>query len=293
MSLLALPNELVFKVASYLDQERDIFFLAYACRRTYHPLIDHLYHFNVQQNESIGVVKAAITGQVNAIKHFIAQDFDIYVDIWKVQQRRIGEEGIGPNAVSLACKANAPVEVVELLLEAGVNVNSHVCPPTYERHWRSDTYTPLHYAIIHKNLPLVRLLLHHGANLDDEMHHEGPTFPIHLASFTGPPELVQLLIDAGADVNHWDRCMRTPLWFSIGLPERQRSGGRLVELGPLPDDGKLHRTEFIILDDGMGLAWPAEEWEEIMRLLIDRGADEEQKVNRPPPPEPEDPCLVM
>ena len=55
----------------------------------------------------------------------------------------------------------------------------------------------------------MRLLIEHGA--DVKAQDETQSTPLHMASYSGIPDLVQLLIEHGADSNGQDRSQRTPL----------------------------------------------------------------------------------
>ena len=56
---------------------------------------------------------------------------------------------------------------------------------------------------------IMRLLIEHGADVNAQ--DETQSTPLHLASYSGIPDLVLLLIEHGADINGRDRSQRTPL----------------------------------------------------------------------------------
>ena len=60
-----------------------------------------------------------------------------------------------------------------------------------------------------KKARTMRLLIEHGA--DVKAQDETQSTPLHMASYSGIPDLVQLLIEHGADSNGQDRSQRTPL----------------------------------------------------------------------------------
>merc|ERR1711959_5715 len=100
-----------------------------------------------------------------------------------------------------------PERLSELLLQYGANVNS------------TDRYgnTPLHYACKAGSEDLVRLLLDRGADLNST-DHTGCT-PLHhackrhiLLPYTY--NVVRLILDRGADLNSTDHSRRTPLWHA-------------------------------------------------------------------------------
>lgn len=59
----------------------------------------------------------------------------------------------------------------------------------------SRTYTPLHYAIINKNLENVCYLVKHGASLDS-----GDYMPLYLAAETNQIEMAELFLKQNKDI---------------------------------------------------------------------------------------------
>ena len=101
----------------------------------------------------------------------------------------------GDTPLHIAVRSGNPKNVVNvsLLLAAGADVNA----------WNSDGYhptTPLHEAATIGNIEILHLLLAAGA---DVSAHRGFTdTPLHSAAwFGGDPAVIQVLLDAGSDVN--------------------------------------------------------------------------------------------
>ena len=63
---------------------------------------------------------------------------------------------------------------------------------------------PMYFAARHGNVPAVRALLKSGVDIDEEVL-EGDFTALQTAVAWQSPEVVKLLIDAGADVNKWDK----------------------------------------------------------------------------------------
>ena len=91
-------------------------------------------------------------------------------------------------------------EVVEILINAGANVNA-----------KNDTgMSPLHNAVTKE---VVELLIAEGADVNAKNKHGGT--PLHEAAASGHKEIVELLIAEGADVNAKDVNGYTPLDWAI------------------------------------------------------------------------------
>ena len=102
------------------------------------------------------------------------------------------EGDFGHTPLHYAVRSGNPKNVV-LLLEAGADVSA----------WNNNGYhptTPLHEAATIGNIEILHLLLEAGA---DVSAHRGFTdTPLHSAAwFSGDPAVIQVLLDAGSDVN--------------------------------------------------------------------------------------------
>jgi ankyrin repeat protein len=65
-----------------------------------------------------------------------------------------------------------------------------------------DGWTPLHLAAAFADAPTVRLLLEHGAHVHQRSHNPLRNQPLHAClALHSSPEIVQVLLDGGADVN--------------------------------------------------------------------------------------------
>jgi uncharacterized protein len=86
----------------------------------------------------------------------------------------------------------AQAKVLIDLFEAGADPNARY----------SDGNTLLMKAVKNGNLPVVRILLDYGADINAEDRHNGPFLGGTALFMSGFPEITQLLIERGANVNH-------------------------------------------------------------------------------------------
>ena len=96
----------------------------------------------------------------------------------------------GDGALAMACKSGS-VACVRLLLKAGANANT-----------RGDWYTPLMWACMEGHTDVARVLLEEGGADVNAENCEFET-ALFLAAKNDLPELADLLLEHGADVNAW------------------------------------------------------------------------------------------
>lgn len=106
---------------------------------------------------------------------------------------------LGFTLLHLAAVRNR-MEVLKKLIKYGAEVNI----TTWEQR------TTLYEAVVNGNFEMVRFLLDNGASL--KLDYENSKFnPLHWAASVGKVDIVELLIEEGADVNAQDSDGRTPL----------------------------------------------------------------------------------
>lgn len=140
------------------------------------------------------------------------------------------KEGARQTPLFLAIEKNN-VEIVRLLIEKGANVNEHF--NSSDQTEELSNLTPLHHAIMKGcSLEIIELLIQKGADIDalyrEKDSKDGMSVtPLFLAYLTEWEELIQLLLEYGANQNiectytkkeesgsiesgHYSSCTRTP-----------------------------------------------------------------------------------
>lgn len=98
--------------------------------------------------------------------------------------------------------------VVQRLIDHGVNINGR----------DAEGHAPLHWLIMNRKtrseaLPMIRLLLRHGADGDKAANHWGET-PLMVSAKADFPEAMRLLLDTGADATRRSKSGETALHFA-------------------------------------------------------------------------------
>ncbi len=127
-----------------------------------------------------------------------------------VQVTRMLESGENPNKRSIygtpltRAASAGQTAIVELLIERGADVDLTIF---------GTSYTPLSCAIQGKHVETAKALLERGADLSKATEYGGT--PLLRASASGPPELVTLLLNHGADVRQRDDRGWQPLHVAL------------------------------------------------------------------------------
>lgn len=154
---------------------------------------------------------------------------------------------------------NAPPELVKLLLNKGADVNAQ----------DNDSQAPLYEACLVGNLEGVRLLLEHGADVNDGEDVFGRT-ALHAAVTKGNLDIVKLLVEKGADLSRKNKQGRDPV-------SQAAKEGESNILSFLLDTWKTQgtSTQFLLMPDIRGHTplhqSAAKGHEEAVRILINAG----------------------
>lgn len=102
---------------------------------------------------------------------------------------------------------------------------------------RHDFRMVLHYAVLSGNISIVNLLTKQGARLNYDTSEFGKPSPLDLAILKGDADIVRLLIEAGADVNCSSPIIGSPLHVACAdnIPNRYEIMQMLLERGADPN----------------------------------------------------------
>lgn len=281
MALLDLSNELLISIAEHLTSEKDISAFARCNRHIYSVAISHLYRFNILHSRCSALIWAAEKGFASVARGFFPDNSfpkpsKITIEKALFVAARRGDKGI-----------------TKLLLENGATANGSLL---------NNTKLPLTSAAASGHLPVVRLLVEHGAEIgrldrygwcamshaafqgrlevvkflsvDEEAVSrrvkKDRCTVLHLAVEGGHIEVVKFLVERGANLAAIDVEGRTPLVCAI---KDGPSSLRLVE-----NLLSYEITLGIATDRDLALTKAVETRNaDIVKLLLENGADVNHK----------------
>ncbi|KAK6014365.1 ankyrin repeat protein, partial [Ostertagia ostertagi] len=153
-------------------------------------------------------------------------------------------KGLTPIMKACRLKENG-MDAIRILHKYGGDVNAQAHP-------RQDLRTPLHYALLSGSATLVKFLIELGANVTMPKGYNKPSI-IDIAVLKDDPELLKIIIDAGADVNAIHTYIGSALHLAAcSVLEHQYEILRLLlEAGADPniqhrfDDGSQLKSPFV------------------------------------------------
>lgn len=117
----------------------------------------------------------------------------IKVFVFMREQRLKGRQ---ENLLHWAVREDRP-DLIEPLLRTGSVISELMDTQEHRRHFSPD-YTALNYAIELESLKSIRILIKNGANVNGEKSRRSYP-PLNTAVRKGNEEIIQMLVDAGAD----------------------------------------------------------------------------------------------
>jgi ankyrin repeat protein len=144
----------------------------------------------------------------------------------------------------------------------GVGINRGGLPDRGRRAEVKGGMTPLLYAARDGHVEAARLLVAAGA--DRELADGNGIRPLLMAALNGQIAVARLLVEAGADVNADDFWGRSPLWAAVEYRNLDMNNNDQ----DAPTDNGVNRAPFL----------------DLIRLLIDKGANVNARTREVPPP---------
>ena len=141
---------------------------------------------------------------INAVKNRNVKRMEFFLKLPLIPADPKMDVSKGVPAITHASE-NGHVEVVDILIQAGVDVNQK------HQDWGR---TPLHVASRRGHVEVVNFLIQAGGEVD--IQNEMYETPLHWASECGHVEVVKILIQAGGDINSRDERGSTPLHVASG-----------------------------------------------------------------------------
>ena len=210
-----LPSEVILIISTYLERERDFSALIRTSQYLYNLLAHDLYRNNIRHKGSTGLVRAAKTGHVGAVKRFIRLGADIRADA--TFRYVFPSSPCTANALYVA-SGLGHTEIVTILLDAGANPNQGSSDD-------KDYQNPLHWAIKERKVTVAEVLLARGARFGPSADKATAHHALHSASNYGPLKMVQLLLGYGADAQLRCKSGQSPLFYAVSADTHRRSRG--------------------------------------------------------------------
>lgn len=210
--LPALPNELLLMIGDNLSAQ-ELSRLVLASRHMHALFNDNLYKKSVQTRGNFTLYWAAMTGEISVVRRVLAlgskpdepckHEGDL--------RRRFTSCMTVPETALLCAIMFNKLEVVKMLLDQGTDIN---------RQGRAQE-NPLEYAVRvggrdehgRGRDEIVRMLLRRNADINQSSPRNVTALHSATVHKAGPEslEMIQLLLDSGADVNSPDEDLNTPL----------------------------------------------------------------------------------
>ncbi len=172
----------------------------------------------------------------------------------------------------IAAEKNGNPDVVTMLLKAGADLQAK----------DKDKWMPLHFAAFNKNPAIAKVLLSNVSDPEKSLKKRTKDnfMPLHYAAgFNENPDVIRVLLDAGADLNATDHrrlslssiaYMWTPLHYAARNNNNPAVLKVLLDAGADPNRRSIHGT-------ALHLAAVNTDSPAVLKVLLDAGADLEGK----------------
>ena len=147
--------------------------------------------------------------------------------------------------IIIAACVNGDASFVELLLAKGADPNTPGIKQSYYNDIHGAQSTPLNTACSRGHLSVTRLLLHHGANVENS--NQSSATPLIVAIGENSLAVVKLLLDAGADANHAISLSEASEYANSEATKEDTGAtfDHLVDTTPLSEAAKYSNLEII------------------------------------------------
>ncbi|KAH0611934.1 uncharacterized protein H6S33_009986 [Morchella sextelata] len=179
MSLLTLPNELLFNIVQTVTHPRDIYNFLRTCRHFAHLLLPILHELARQDKDGLTALQwACLRGHEGLVRFLLAEG--------------VSASSGSPPAIFSAIAGRKPTTIVPLLISHGANITAQARGPRFN--------TALHAAVAAGHKPTVQLLLDRAEIPIDACNDEDET-PLYQCCAADNPSsaIAQLLLTRGAN----------------------------------------------------------------------------------------------
>ena len=214
----------------------------------------HIWHYELKESEFVGMVHDICGSPFIEMYHINFEKYDEWIEanketLFKIISNFHEENSFQfPNPL-FASAMRGYMEVTKLLLMFEVDVDSKDI----------ENKTPLYYAVTWNKLQIAKLLLQHGAKANQKFGIMNQTL-MHLAvHFIKSAEMVQILLEHGANVKAIDFLRNPPLVYAAD----EDIARLLMKYGATIEDLGNDRLYFVVASGNITIA----------KLLIANGAD--------------------
>ena len=203
MSLLILPNELLFHIAGFLRTQGQVYALARSCRCLYYLLRKYLLQHNVRYSKGSALIWAAERDRRNLV-------------------RRLLRLGAAVNTRGEPLRAGTPLHsaaaaghlgMIKLLIKKGGD--PEVCG--------TKRYKPLLVALLARHEEIAIFLFGKMSGPNCEIAGDAGYTPLHAACLRKLPKSARMFLESGADVNVRTTRGSTPLHLALKYEASDKS----------------------------------------------------------------------